>query len=71
MRKTEKKEKLTPVRCVCSAPPVIVQNRGRKLISCPNPMRCTANLRTCWHGNEEAAIVEWNALVEAWKFRNA
>ena len=31
-------------------------NRGKKMISCPNPISCPGNLRTLWHGNEEEAV---------------
>ena len=37
------------------------------MISCPNPISCSGNLRTLWHGNEESAIVEWNNLVAGYR----
>lgn len=33
------------------------------MLSCPNPEKCSANLRTAWHKKEETAITEWNALL--------
>ena len=35
------------------------------MISCPNPMKCRANLRTMWSGSESECITEWNSLVES------
>lgn len=63
--KTAPREKTEPVRCVCGAPPAVVRNRGKKLLSCPNPLRCKGNFCTIWHPNEEAAVAQWNALISA------
>lgn len=41
----------------------IVRSGSKKMVSCPDPVNCPGNLRSMWHGNEEAAIVEWNNLV--------
>lgn len=65
MKKTEKKTKPTPKRCVCGLEAVIVKNRGKKMVSCPDPMNCRANLRSMWKSTEEAAIVEWNGIVDS------
>lgn len=65
MQKKPKKEKVEPVKCICGSPPAIVRNRGKKLVSCPNPVKCKGNICTNWHPNEEAAVVQWNALVAA------
>ena len=62
MRK-EKDEKPVPKPCICGRGGILVVNRGKKMISCPNPISCPGNLRTLWYGNEESAIVEWNNLV--------
>ena len=64
-----KKEKQTPLNCVCGCPAVIVKARGRggKMISCPNPEKCAGNIRTMWHDRLDEAIAEWNVLVTASK----
>lgn len=53
----EKAEKPVPKPCICGRG-VTVVNRGKKMVSCPDPCNCPGNLRTRWHGNEESAIVE-------------
>lgn len=65
MKKTEKKEKPKPKRCVCGSEAITVKNRSKKMISCPDPMKCRANLRTLWRGTEAEAISEWNGLVDS------
>lgn len=65
MKKTEKKEKPTPKRCVCGAEAIIVKSRSGKMVSCPGPMRCKVNLRTMWHKHEDLAIAEWNSLIDS------
>lgn len=42
---------------------------GMLMVSCPDPVRCTANLRTLWHKGEESAIAEWNSLVQEERYR--
>ena len=51
--------------CVCGKAAVVVRHRGKKMISCPDPVRCRGNLRTLWYGSEEAAVAAWNRMVEA------
>lgn len=63
MKKATKADKPVLARCICGAPPAIVRNRGKKLISCPDPARCSGNYCTGWHPNEEAAVVQWNVLI--------
>jgi hypothetical protein len=46
-----------------------VKTKSGIMISCPDPVRCSANLRTTWHSGEESAIVEWNGLVQAERYR--
>ena len=65
MKKVEEKEKPKPKRCVCGLEAITVKSKGKKLISCPDPMNCRANLRTMWKTTEDAAITEWNGLVDA------
>ena len=47
----------------------MVKIRSGKMVSCPNPMKCSANLRTKWHSHEESAVIEWNGLVAAEQYR--
>ena len=70
MRKTGD-DKPKKERCVCGGVPVEVKTRAGKMLSCPNPARCSENLRTAWHKTEDAAVVDWNNIVSAVKFRNA
>lgn len=63
MKKTEKKEKPVPKRCVCGAEAIIVKTRNGKMVSCRNPIICKANLRTTWKSHEDLAIVEWNNMI--------
>jgi hypothetical protein len=63
------KEKPTPIPCVCGPGGIIVKTRSGIMISCPNPEKRPANLRTMWHSGEESAIVEWNGLVQAERYR--
>lgn len=67
--KAEKKEKSIPSRCVCGSLPISVTKRGGRMLSCPNPEKCTGNLRTRWVKEELSAITEWNAVVS--EFRHA
>ena len=57
----EKKEK--PRECVCGKMPVLVSVRGGRMLSCPDPVKCSANLRTMWQKSEIQAVEEWNSLV--------
>jgi ssDNA-binding Zn-finger/Zn-ribbon topoisomerase 1 len=70
MAKSEKKEKPVPKKCVCGRGGIIVKSRAGKMISCPDPLNCKANLRTIWHSHEESAIAEWNGLVDSFSFQN-
>ena len=63
------KEKPTPIPCVCGKRGIIVKTRSGRMISCPNPEKCPTNLRTMWHSSEESAIVEWNGMVQAERYR--
>ena len=65
MEKTKKKEKPTPKSCVCGREAIIVKARPGKMVTCPAPTKCTANLRTTWQKSEPLAIAEWNNLVDA------
>ena len=62
-KKAETKEKPTPKKCVCGKPAITVKVRRGKMITCPDPMSCQANLRTRWSSHESTAIAEWNNLV--------
>ena len=70
MDKTTKKEKPIPKRCVCGLAAAIVNQRGKKMVTCPNPERCQGNLRTMWHGHELSAIAEWDSLVDSYQWRD-
>lgn len=59
----EKKEKPGPRECVCGKMPVLVSVRGGRMLSCPDPVKCSANLRTMWQKSEIQAMEEWNSLV--------
>lgn len=63
------KEKLAPVPCICGRGGAIVKTKIGKMISCPDPVKCPANLRTTWHSGDETAIAEWNGLVQAERYR--
>lgn len=52
-------------------PPAVVRNRGKKLLSCPNPVKCSGNYCTVWHPNEEAAVIQWNTLITAASRKNS
>ena len=64
-KKAEKKEKPTPKKCVCGLEAVIVKNRSKKVVSCPDPLNCRGNLRTMWESGEESAINKWNKIGRA------
>lgn len=53
--------------CVCGRAAVVVRHRGKKMISCPDPVKCRCNLRTLWYGSKDAAVAAWNKMVEAAK----
>lgn len=59
----EKKEKPIAKKCICGREAITVKTGYGKMLSCPNPEKCNANLRTAWHKKEETAITEWNTLV--------
>ena len=63
----EKKEKQKPIpkRCICGSLPILVKTRAGKMLSCPNPLKCTANIRTRWNKYEEQMTVEWNGEVDS------
>lgn len=63
MKKSEKKEKPTPKRCVCGAAAITVKTRAGHMVTCPDPVNCKANLRSAWYKNQDLAIVEWNGLI--------
>lgn len=69
MQEKEKKkaDKPVPRPCVCKKEPVIVRMRGKKMLSCPNPLKCKGNLRSAWFKDIDAAVVDWNNNV--WAFR--
>lgn len=60
-----KKEKPVPRLCLCGKSAVIIRFKGKKSVSCPNPEKCTENLKTLWYSHEEQAIVAWNALIDS------
>ena len=68
MKAESKKEKSTPKKCVCGGKAVPVTFRGKKMVSCPNPEKCQGNLRTRWHRSIDEAVLEWNGLVDSFKY---
>ena len=64
MKETKKKEKPIPKRCFCGAEAILVKTRSGKMLTCPDPLNCKANLRTTWKKHQDMAIAEWNSLVE-------
>lgn len=60
MKKIDEK---TREHCVCGGAPVEVRCRVGKMLSCPNPAKCSANLRTAWHKSIDSAEVQWNSIV--------
>lgn len=67
MPKKEKPKKPVPVPCVCGRGGIVVKTRAGKMITCPAPTVCEANLRTLWRSNEEAAIIEWNQMIASYR----
>lgn len=39
----------------------------KKMVSCPDPENCVSNFRTAWHSSEDAAIKEWNTLIQSYR----
>lgn len=69
-KQAEKKEKPVPQKCICGREAVVVIMRGKKMVSCHDPLNCIGNPRTMWHGHEESAIIEWNGLIDSLRFQN-
>lgn len=69
-KQAEKKEKPFPKKCICGREAIIVINRGKKMVPCPDPLNCTGNHRTMWHGHTESAISEWNGLIDSLRFQS-
>jgi len=47
--KKNKEEKPTPKRCICGKPAITVQSKSMRMLTCPDPVNCTGNLRTAWY----------------------
>ena len=56
------KEKPTPKRCLCGSVGIVVKMRGKKMVSCPDPLNCPGNFRTPWMSSEDDAIITWNNM---------
>lgn len=69
MKKTG--EKTIPRLCVCGKAPVTVRSRTGYMLTCPDPLNCSQNIRTAWHrsGGADSMIIEWNSLVEQAKYQ--
>ena len=63
--KREEKEKPVPYKCVCGATAITSKTRHGRMVTCPNPLRCSSAPRTAWNKSEDAAIVEWNTLISS------
>lgn len=70
VEKIEKTKNSPLKKCVCGRQPCIVVHKGKKMVSCPNPMVCKGNIRTGWKSNKEAAIDEWNKAVDSFRSQN-
>ena len=68
MKRTEKKEKPIPIRCVCGMQAAIIHFKGKKMVSCSNLEKCIANLRTPWLGSEDQAIENWNTTIRSYQY---
>ena len=64
-KKVETKEKPTPKECVCGKDAVIVKKGSKKMVTCPDPLNCTCNIRTTWMASQDEAIVKWNGLIDS------
>ncbi len=49
--------------CVCGGTPVVIRQRQKKMISCPNPDRCYCGCRTGWESSEQLAAGKWETEV--------
>lgn len=58
-----KKEKLTPLPCVCGGVACTVKHGRRHMISCPNTTTCA--MRSGWFSCEQLAIADWNDAVKS------
>lgn len=68
MKKTE--EKPAPMPCICGKAAITVKSRSGSMLTCPDPLNCSRNIRTTWHrsGGADRLISEWNRLVEQAKY---
>lgn len=57
------KEKPIPKLCACGSRGIIVELRGKKMVSCPNPEKCCGNYRTVWFSNKDQAVENWNSKI--------
>lgn len=65
MKKNE--EKPTPKPCICGKTAITVKSKSGTMLTCPDPLNCSRNIRTSWHrsgGEADGMIIEWNCLVE-------
>lgn len=60
-----KEEKAVPAVCVCGAAPCLVNHRKRHMVCCPSTLSCAKRSR--WWTNEQAAIKDWNTIVNSGK----
>lgn len=44
-----KEEKPTPKCCICGKPAITVQSKSMRMLTCPDPINCSGNLRTAWY----------------------
>lgn len=56
------KEKPIPKRCLCGSVGIVVKVKGKKMVSCPDPVNCRGNFRTQWFSSEEQAVSAWNHM---------
>lgn len=58
-----KKEKETPLPCICGGVPCTVKHGRRHMISCPNSTTCA--MRSLWFSNEQLAVNDWNNTINS------
>lgn len=57
-----KKEKETPVPCICGGAACTVKYGRRHMLTCPNTATCS--MRSRWFSSEQEAVIDWNNTVK-------
>ena len=69
MKKAKEKKKQSPLPCVCGLAAATVCFKGKKMVSCPNPERCSLGPRTEWYKTTDAATERWNRIIIAANYK--